>query len=211
MIGILKFEDGDLGTTFVCSISGDMSAADVGQTLRYLARDKLGAWQLNIEQRARQILMHAGHNPDRPGDFGAPTKDSRLYSAHLILRHLRLLRSAIAGGDTKEAVWQAIQIENIASRHDFAVDHGSAIRRGRAFIAGPKKSRSDALARSIKAALVSLGLNAQATEVCEFLKGNPDFEIDDDGTIFWTADNGRSRMTTFKSLKNRIANLRRSP
>jgi hypothetical protein len=67
MIGVLKFEDDLRTTTLVPCIAGDMSAADAGETLRYVATDPLGRWVSNIERRARQILLEAGHDPSRPG------------------------------------------------------------------------------------------------------------------------------------------------
>ena len=139
MIGVLKFED-DLGTTtLVPCIAGDMSAADVGETLRYVARDPLGSWLSNIEHRARQVLFDAGDDPDRPGLLRGPLEDgSLLYDSHLLLRHLDIFRSEVVG-DPPAAITRAIRIAGIANKHDFLAEHGTAIRRGRHFIDGPKK------------------------------------------------------------------------
>jgi hypothetical protein len=209
MIGTLKLEDHLGTTTRVPCIAGDMGAADVGETLRYVARDPLGSWASNIERRARQILLEAGHDPSRPGLFPEPQMDgSLLYDSHLILRHLGIFRSEIVG-DPPAAIGRAIRIERIANKHDFFVDHGDAIKRGRDFINGPKNKRKDALAREIIKALNNLGWKAGAGEILAFVKKNEKFEVEDDGSILWTSDRGRLKPTTFKAFRNRISEMRR--
>jgi hypothetical protein len=210
MIGVLKFEN-DLGTTHAPCIAGDMTAANVGETLRYVAGagDRLSRSLSNIEHRARQILLDAGHDPDRPGLLPESLDDGcLLYDSHLILRHLNIFRSESIS-DPPATAWRAILIDRIANKHDFLAEHGEAIRRGRKFISGPKKGRKDVLARAIIEALEKLGAKASARQVLAFLKKNTKFEIDDDDAIHWTSTGGRERMTTFKACQNRIAELRR--
>ena len=209
MIGVLKFED-DLGTTtLVPRIAGDMSAADVGETLRYVARDPFDSWVSNIEHRARQVLLDAGYDPHRPELLRGPLEHgSLLYDSHLLLRHLGIFRSERVG-DPPAAITRAVRIAQIANKHDFFVEHGTAIRRGRHFIDGPKKKRKDALAREIAEAFDSLGPRASASQILASLKQNEKFEIEDDQRIHWTSDAGRSKTTTFKAFQNRISELRR--
>jgi hypothetical protein len=209
MIGVLKFEDDLRTTTLVPCIFGDMSAADAGETLRYVANDPIGSWVSNIEHRARQVLLDAGYDPHRPGLLRGPLEDgSLLYDSHLILRHLGIFRSEIVG-DPLAAITRAIRIQQIANKHDFFVEHGTAIRRGRHFIDGPKKKRKDALAREIIRAFENLDPRASACQVLAFLKDNTQFEIEDDGSILWTSDSGKEKSTTFKAFRNRISELRR--
>jgi hypothetical protein len=209
MIGVLKFEDDLRTTTLVPCIAGDMSAADVGETLRYVASDPFGSWLSNVEHRARQILLDAGHDPSRPGllpetlDHGC-----LLYDSHLLLRHLGILRSEIIR-NMRDASWRVVQISEIAKKHDFFVDHGEAIKRGLAFINGPKNKRKDALAREIIKALNNLGRKAGAGQILAFVKKNEKFEVEDDKSIHWTSDAGRPKMTTFQAFRNRIPELRR--
>jgi hypothetical protein len=205
MIGTVTFQAGIEKRVCAC-LSGEMCVADVRETLQYVAEDKLGRWISDTERRARQILLDGGHNPDRPGDLAAPVSETRLYDAHLILRYVGILRTAMAEHNQDDAIWYAIQIEMIANRHDFFVDYGSASQRGQAFIEGPKKYRTDALTRAITQAFAALGQNASAARIFKFLKENNDFETDE-GTIFWTSDNGREKQTSFKSLQNRITRL----
>jgi hypothetical protein len=208
MIGVLKFEDDLRTTTLVPCIAGDMSAADAGETLRYVASDPLGSWVSNIEHRARQVLLDAGYDPHRPGLLRGPLEDgSLLYDSHLILRHLGIFRSEIVG-DPLAALRRAVRIERIANKHDFFVDHGDAIKRGRDFINGPKNKRKDALAREIIKALNNLGRKAGAGQVLAFVKKNEKFEVEDDGRIFWTSDSGRAKTTSFQAFRNRIPALR---
>jgi hypothetical protein len=209
MIGVLKFEDDLRTTTLVPCIAGDMSAADVGETLRYVASDSLDSWISNIEHRARQVLLDAGYDPHRPGLLRGPLEDgSLLYDSHLILRHLGIFRSEMVG-DPPAAIVRAVRIERIANKHDFFVEHGTAIRRGRHFIDGPKKKRKDALAREIVRAFENLDPRASACQVLAFLKQNEKFEVEDDQRIHWTSDAGRPKTTTFKAFRNRISELRR--
>ena len=210
MIGVLTFEDNP-GTTYIPCLSSDMTAADVRETLRYVAGDgdRLSCRFSDIDHRARQILLDAGHDPTQPGLLPEPLEvGCLLYDSHLLLRHLSIFRSELVS-DAHAAAWRAMQIERIANKHDFPVEHGASITRGRAFINGPKKERKDALARAILEALGNLPSTASPCQVLAFLKKNTKFEIDDDGTIYWTSDRGRERMTTFKSFRNRISELRR--
>jgi hypothetical protein len=208
MIGVLKFEDDLRTTTLVPCIAGDMSAADVGETLRYVASDPFGSWLSNVEHRARQILLDAGHDPSRPGllpetlDHGC-----LLYDSHLLLRHLGIFRSEIIR-NMRDAIWRVVQISEIAKKHDFFVDHGEAIKRGLAFINGPKKKRHDALAREIVGAFELLGPKASASQVLAFLEKTGKVEVEDDKRIYWKSHNGREKTATFKAFRNRISKLR---
>ncbi len=132
--------------------------------------------------------------------------------ADRILRRIKIWRSAVAEGNIFEMIWQAILIERETNEHDFAIDHGPAILRGRAFENGPKGKRDDALSMLIKEALAALGTSASAKKVLDFLKANATVvqEIDDDDlTIYWQTRSGRARKTTFKSFQNRLAKLKK--
>ena len=205
MIGIRKFDNG-IETQLTLCLSGDMSAADVRETLHYAARSTLENRMCGIEGCARQILLDAGHDPERPGYLEAPPEHSRIPVAHEILRRIGIFRSAAGKGDHNGAAWQAAQIERLATVHDFLADHASMIKRGRDFVNGPKNRRSDALGRAITKAFSLLGLNAPAAKVVEFLVKNEELEIEA-GTV-WISERGREKKIAVKTLQNRIAKIR---
>ena len=110
MIGIRKFDNG-IETQLTLCLSGDMSAADVRETLHYAARSTLENRMCGIEGCARQILLDAGHDPERPGYFEAPPEHSRIALAHEILRRIGIFRCAASKGDHNEAACQAVRRE----------------------------------------------------------------------------------------------------
>jgi hypothetical protein len=209
MIGTLKFEDHVMGTvTQVACIHGAMKAADVAETLRYVATDSLERDLSKIERRARQVLLDAGHDPDKPGLVPEPLEQgSLLYDCHILLRYISIFRSEVSN-DPFAAISPAMKIASIATAHDLLVDHGQAIRRGRKFINGPKAKRMDKLAREIIKGFRKLGPNASAHQLLAFVKQNRDFEVEADDSILWTSGAGEPRTTIFKTFRNRISKLR---
>ncbi len=171
------------------------------------SEDILDRWLSNVEHRARQILLDAGHDPSRPGllpetfDHGC-----LLYDSHLLLRHLGIFRSEIIR-NMRDAIWRVVQISEIADKHDFFVDHGEAIKRGLAFINGPKNKRHDALAREIVGAFEILGPKASASQVLAFLEKTGKVEVEDE-RIYGKSYKGREKPPTFKAFRNRISKLR---
>jgi hypothetical protein len=208
MIGILQYQD-SLDTGFSLCLSGDMTAEDVRDTLHYAARSNHGR-QTDIERQARQILVGFGHDPDRPGDIKAPAESRTIVTAHSVLRHIRLWRNAMASGDCQEASRRASEIWSLVSRHDFLIDHEAAIRRGRAFIKGPKNRRTDALGEAIIKVLSEHGLELTAKQVAKKLKENRDLDVDEDYAIFWKRASGKEKMTTFKALEKRLPGIRKA-
>ncbi len=207
MIGVKIIDDG-ITKSFTPCLSSDMCAADVRDTLQYAARGGHERSISDIEQRARRPLLNAGYDPNRLGDVEFASENGELGDAYLILRRIGIFRSANANGDHEEAIYQAVAIEALASKHDFFVDYGSFIKRGRAFIEGPKQKRQDALARAIGKALAKLGPEATAEKVLNWLRNN-NFEIDEDRTVCWTSGRGKEKSTSFKSLEKRLVLLRR--
>jgi hypothetical protein len=207
MIGVLESENG-LDTGFTLCLSADMTAEHVRDTLRYASEFNHDRQISELERRARQILMDAGHDPDRPGDLNARAESRTIATAHLVLRHIRLWRSAMASGDCHEVSTRASEIWSLVARHDFLIDNEAAIRRGRAFLEGPKRLRGDRLARAIKEAFFDLGLDAPVKKVRSWLLEHEIIYIDTDGAIEWTSDKAREKTITLKSLENRVANIR---
>ncbi len=114
----------------VPALSGDMSAADFRDTLKYAAAGgSFEGWIRDVEARARKILADAGHDPQRPGFMPTPVEDgSPLAAAHEILRWIRIARFAIAKPDA-----QAALIGWLVGGHDLRVDLEKPALRGQAF------------------------------------------------------------------------------
>ena len=205
VIGIRTFDNGIEKQLTLC-LSGDMSAADVRETLHYAARSTLEDRMCGIEGCARQILFDTGHDPERPGYFEEPPEHSRIALAHEILRRIGIFRCAAGKGDHNEAARQAAQIEHLATVHDFLADYASMIKRGRDFVNGPKNRRSDALGHAIIKAFSLLGLNTPAANLVEFLVKNKELEIEA-GQV-WISEKGREKKRAVKTLQNRIAKIR---
>jgi len=198
----LEFDDGikDISAGF----SGDK--ADVRSALHRATRDTPENRIAGFERCARQILLDARHDPNRPGYFEVPAEHFGIATAHEILRRIRIFRGAVADGNQAEAFWQATKIEGLTSTYDFFVDYESIIRRGQAFVKGPKNRRSDALGRAITQAFSQLGLAASAKKLIQFLVEVDKIEIE--GGKVWILDKGREKPITLKSLHNRIAKIR---
>jgi hypothetical protein len=196
----------------VPALSGDMRAADMGQTLLYTAGGgSFEGWIREPEAMARTILQGAGHDPDRPGSVAAEDDTPVDYSAR-ILRLIQIVRGAIKRGNAEEAARFSLQIGWLACEHDFKVDWEKPA--WRAFIEGPKRDRSDALGRLIDKALGGRkGRKASFAEVLGHLRaeqGNGIVqEIDEDEEKIYWRWQGRERTTTFKSLRNRLAKRRK--
>src|SRR6266404_2215473 len=205
MIGILQHE-GSLDGGFSVCLSGDMTAEDVRETLRYAAQSSHDRQISGIEQNARDMLQNVGHDPDRPGDLKAPAESRTIATAHSVLRHIRLWRNALASGDYHETLRRASEIWMLVSRHDFFIEHEAAIRRGHAFIEGPKRPRQDHLARAIEEAFSELGLDASANTLVQLLVKLRKIEIE--GGKIWISDKGREKQITLKNVHNRIAKIR---
>jgi hypothetical protein len=199
-----EFDDGieDVGARF----SGDMSAANVRSALHGATRDTLENRIAGFERCARQILLDAGHDPNRPGYFEVPAEHFGIAAAHEILRRISIFRGAVADGNQPEAFWQVIKIEELATTYDFFVEYEPIIRRGRAFVKGPKNRRSDALGRAITRAFSQLGLDASAKTLVQFLVKVDKIEIE--GGKVWISNKGREKKIILKSLHNRIAKIR---
>ncbi len=168
----LGFDDG------INDFSGDISAADVRNALHRAARDTIENRIAGFERCARQILLDAGHDPNRPSYFEVPAEHFGIAAAHEILRRISIFRGAVADGNQAEAIWQVTKIEGLTSTYDFFVDHESIIRRGQAFVKGPKNRRSDALGRAITEAFSQLGLAASAKTLVQFLVKVDKIEIE---------------------------------
>jgi len=82
----------------VPALSGDMRAADMGQTLLYTAGGgSFEGWIREPEAMARTILQGAGHDPDRPGSVAAEDDTPVDYSAR-ILRLIQTVRRSRSVG-----------------------------------------------------------------------------------------------------------------
>jgi hypothetical protein len=74
-----------------------------------LAADPLEQWVAKIEHRARQILLDAGHDPDKPGLLPEPLEQGGLLNdSHILLRHLNIFKSEVIC-DANAAVRRAIK------------------------------------------------------------------------------------------------------
>jgi len=186
--------------------SGDMSAADVRNALHRATRDTFENRIASFERCARQILLDAGHDPNRPGYFEVPAEHFGIATAHEILRRINIFRGAVADGNQAEAIWQIVKIEDLTSIYDFFVDYESIIQRGQAFVKGPKNRRSDALGLAITEAFSQLGLLEPAKMLIQFLVKVG--RIDVEGNNVWISNKGREKKIALKSLHNRIAKIR---
>jgi len=198
----------------VPALSGDMSAADFRDTLKYAAAGgSFEGWTRDVEARARKILADAGHDPQRPGFMPTPVADgSPVAVAHEILRWIRIARAAIAKQDAQTAAHAGVQIGWLVREHDLKVDWEKPALRGQAFIEGPRAERRDALARLIDDAFRKLGHDAIFKAILDHLRTKTAVvhEVDDqEGAIYWKTRDGRERETSFKSLRNRIAERRK--
>ena len=210
-VGMIRRGTGML-QEWVPTLTGDMSAADVRDTLSHVARAaSFEGWIADVEAYARNILGEAGHDPERPGCMLTPVEDgSTLVIAHELLRLIRIARSAIKEQDAAYAAYISLRIGCLACKHDLRVQWERSALRGRSFIEGPKAKRTDALARVIDDALRERGRNASIEEVLDHLRGQTMIvdEIDEQGTIYWKT-RGREKETGLKAFRNRLTARRK--
>jgi hypothetical protein len=197
---------------WVPTLSGDMTPADVRDTLNYVAGGaSFEGWIAHVETYARKILADNGHDPERVGWTPTPLEcGSTLDYAHEVLRWIRIARSAIKEQDAAYAAYAALRIARLVREHDLRIDWETPASLGQSFIEGRKAKRTDALGRLTNEALQELGGDASINAIFNYLRSQTTVvqEIDDEGTIYWKT-RGREKKTGLKAFRNRLTSLRK--
>ena len=96
---------------------------DMRDTLKHAADAALfEGWVREVEERARAVLVVAGHDPDRPGTVSAEEDTSPQYAGR-ILRLLQITRGAIRRGSRgRGCSLFAVRLGYLVREHDLRPD-----------------------------------------------------------------------------------------